>query len=659
MGEDDDEHQNQNSSHGYYSDSIADAVRLQRELRDSMSAGSWLDGPPKRFNLSKVAFELWVGTPGYITQALHNYTRIPHIHSSMPAAPLESFDHWRELFPDLERTLQLGAAQECDLVLVRSSLALMSDFPPKTSKLGLVLDLDFRSPDSEDFKALSEMKYWSSINTMYLHGKTLRRTEHRDCQSAEYGLVKPFFEADWWAEQFTKLTHKRKEAEENLDGHTSITADDYSRNLFRELSIMQEVFASPFSTHDASRPRRRMAILLWVFSQANKGQAGVSSWQRVIPPPSRAGELSPLAPAALAGSTLPPLVLDSMVESSFDSTMTENGYAQHDAHADGSFSPAIYGVNSYSTGFTPLQTFGHDHFKFYDFASTGFTPRYGNFAEAKDETFDLDAALPLVPLISQSQPLPTYQQAPSIFDELTGGSHIDSSFPVSQGHLSHNSIGAETPNRHQRLANFDVSTHQMLQAQLDSVQPRRQYTSQEDFVMVEPESQQSVVNHMHNLELEMDDSSHILESGSDDAISRSRAEMTEAQPTALFHTTAFESPKISRPSLFPHNSFVGVLPTASDDNHMDHEHAHLSFGTPKRSEYARLSDNHYVGVGHDAALDSGAREDIEQRLFAYGSGLIRPRSQPALRANAGPIATCHTELVEAESGSQIQLHQEP
>lgn len=652
------EHEHDDTSYGYYHDSIADAVRIQKELsrqnRDDTAEESWSQASIVRFSLSKLAFELWVGTPEYITHALHNYTRIPNNHSPMPTVPLENFDNWRDLFPDLERTMRSGPAGECDIILVKSSIALMSDFPPKTSKLGLVLDLDFRSPICEDIKTLSEMKYWSSINNMYLHGQTLRRTEHRDCQSAEFGLVKPFFEADWWAAQFTELTHKRKEAEECTDGQTLMTADEYSRNLFRGLSIMQEVFASPFSANDPTRPRRKMAVLLWVFSQASKGQAGVSSWQKVIPPPSRVGVNSPLAPGITIGSSLPPLVLDSMVESSFDSTMTDNEFPQHEMEASCSFSPAIYGTGPYNTGLTPLRNMDHDHLRFYDFASTGFTPKFSSFTDPKDESFGFDAPLSLAPPQNHSQLIPTFQHAPNMFDHLAIGDNIDTTFPVSRAPLSHDSTEATSPDRRQCLANFDVSTHQMLQAQLDSVQPKLECPEQEDYIMVEPESQESVINHMNNLELQIDGTSQIVDRDSSNA-HMPPGDMMSDEKGALCHPSAFESPKIARPPLLSHNSFAGVLSSAADEDLMDHEQ--LTFDTPTRNDFARLIENHYVNVAHDPVFEAGESNEIEQyQLSNRGSGMIRPRSQPVLGSNMSPVRTCNDKLDVDGKENESPIH---
>lgn len=665
------------SGRNYYFESIADRVRLQRQLaqesKSLFDGETWPDEAAQRHNLSKLTFELWVGAPANITQALHNYTRVPNKKSPLPAVPLEDFDNWRNLFPDLESTLQAGAGEEFDVLLIKSSIALMADFPPKTSKLGLVLDLDFRGPGHESITSLSELKCWSSVNHMYMHGQPLRKTEHKECQSAEFGLVKPFFEADWWASHFTKLTHKRKEAEDSHDENILRAADEHSRSLFRGLSIMQEVFASPLPEQDSIVPRRRMAVLLWVFSQASKGQSGVTSWQKVIPPPNRMASNSPLAPTSSMDSSLPPLVLDSMVESSFDTSMSEPDFSNQCAEASVPFSPTIYESSSYHSGFTPFQPANHDHLKFYDFTSTGFTPRAGNFSNHKDEIFNFNAPVaPMVPMapLNQHQMHQLHQMHQAKLQlARTETRHRDETInifndlPDDDGHEEDSSIvqAFPSPDRRQCLANFDMSTHQMLQAQLSKVEPKVEASSEEDFSMLEPDSQQSVTGHLNNLELDADEMSQDLIDESTVTYT-SPMDDVDRHHIALSHPSIFLSPKLARPPLLPHNSFAGVLRTTSRANEREQEQ--LGFDTPTRNDFARLMDNHYFSASDDDLFGSGGTEGIDCRASIDGNSLLRPRSQPTLPSTMSPAAlrggelNFDTEHRNIDVPSDIKIEQE-
>lgn len=606
-----------------------------------------------------MTFELWVGAPDNITQALHNYTRIPNPSPLSSAVPLENFDNWRYLFPDLEATIQASPDESFDVLLINSSITLMSDFPPKTSKLGLVLDLDFRSPGHENIKSLSALKRWSSVNHMYLHGQSLRKTEHKECQSAEFGLVKPFFEADWWASHFTKLTHRTKEAESSQDEYVVSTADERSRTMFRELSIMQEVFASPAQEQDSTIPRRRMAVLLWTFSQAKKGQSGVTTWQKVIPPPNRMGSNSPLAPTSSVDSSLPPLVLDSMVESSFDTSMTEHDFSHQATEPIMPFSPMIYESGSYHSGFTPLQNMNHEHLKLYDFTSTGLTPRHGDFVQHKNEMFNFNAPIPTTAPINLQQAqqfLRLTQQRSERQPKSQANTYRDDTInifdnlPDDDDLHENSSIVPTFPSldRRQCLANFDVSTHQMLQAQLSKVQPKVEVSSPEDYAMLEPDSQQSVTGHMNDLELDVEAMSQSLIS--DPTVTyTSPIDAVNHDDVALSHPSIFLSPKLSRPPLMPHNSFAGVLRTTSRPNGEEQEQ--FGFDTPTRNDFARLMDNHYFSASDDELFGSNSAEGIECRASVDGNSILRPRSQPNLPSNMSPITL-------RENGLNLDLEQQ-
>lgn len=641
----------------YYYESIADQVRLERQLAQADKArleeASWVDTASQRHSLSKLTFELWVGAPDNITHALHNYTRVANNHTSLQPVLLEDIDNWRSPFPNLEAILQSHTNDEFDVILVKSSFALMSDFPPKTSKLGLVLDLDFRNPGRESVKALSELKYWSSVNHVYLDGRPLRKTEHKECQSAEFGLVKPFFEADWWASQFTKLTYKKKEAENSMNNSMLVAADEYSRSLFRGLSIMQEIFASPVPERNSGLPRR-MAVLLWVFSQANKGQSGITSWQKIIPPNRLAGN-SPLAPPGTADSSLPPLILDSMVESSFDGMMTGNDFGQHAIETGmPPFSPNIYEAGSYHSGFTPLQSMNNDHLKFYDFTNTGFTPRPANASNNttvhndSHDSFSFDAPIEGIPSFPQTHLIPTNREHMSnVFDGLADCDIHAEGFPLSHTFRTHEAIAVGSPNRQQSLAKFDMSTHQMLQTQLSQTHNEYRPLS-EDYANVSPDSQQTATGHMNNLEINSDEAGQAF-MGASTIKEASSSQNLKGHDLAPPHASMFPSTKYSRPRLFPYNSFAGVTQHDSRIARERGDESHLD--TLTRDDLARLVADQYENGHEDDLFGADESGDMESQLLISDNEIVRPCSQPVLPSNASPIA-----FTEDRSILEAQVH---
>jgi len=690
-----DDHDSYNSD--FYNESIADQVRIQRQLMVQADAGDsadqfpWNDLCSQRQSLVKLNFDMWVGLPEKVTQALHNYTRLERNQEAGPSAPLESFKNWRTSFPDLEDRLPTLEDQPFDIILIKSSFELMNDFPPQTAKLGLVLDLDFRNPTRENYRSLSAMKCWQSTNHMYHNGQLVRKTGLRECQGSSVGIVQPFFEAEWWATQFTKLTHRKKEAEDSGDGTALTAADEYSRSLFRGLTMMQEILASP-SPGSASPLRRRMAVLLWVFSQATKGHLGVTSWQKLVPPPSR---LSTNSPSPQAMESLPPLVLDSMVGNSFSTDTTLDPLSQSiDSFENCPVSPPSYEVGEYYSGFTPFQNMSSEQLRMLDFSleneSTGFTPKFSTHdqIQIKTEPFDFSAPILSNNSIPYLHPTTTTNHEPysSIFTTIDqhnglGNQHQHENLPYQ---IPSSTSLHQPTDRRQLIANFDLSTHRLLQAQLEDYdidstcnhpqsqhQPLQQPQPQPEamaltITTLPQESQSSMIHHMHDLDLHSTHLSQaLLNNNNDDSLLHNNSNPSHTNTTQLNITTIsttaaaaaaarqhpiiFDSPKLTRPPLMTHHSFAGVLSAASAQGHDE-----LSFDTPTRNDFARLMTSIEHGNGHGESDDLfGDADAMAMSLsFAPGSGseFLRPRScQPVLSS------TDHSHNLEHEHEHDHEL----
>jgi hypothetical protein len=310
--------------------------QLVHHLYPNTSYGNGL--PPPAFTLgsnadqtekhcvTKLNFVMWVSppnpTPNQMTDQLHRYTEVQCCDSSSQPAPLESTNNWRVSFPHLASVVEhTSLSQCCDVILLEASFRLMPDFPPPSCKLGINLELDFRHPMA-NMKALSELHGWKwiCVTRMYEHGKCFQQTHHHcdlSKQKMEVGKVAPSFESKYWAEKFVNLVEKKRGAEESGNEGAISAANEKSRNFFSGLSAMQELVA--YAPHEVpllesqSKPTqgKRMAILLWKFAQAQAGHVGITTWQRLIPPPHRSTMNSPPSAQDMA---LPPLTMDSMVE---------------------------------------------------------------------------------------------------------------------------------------------------------------------------------------------------------------------------------------------------------------------------------------------------------------------------------------------------------
>ena len=305
-------------------------------LHSSLSYGN--DLPPPAFTLgsnanhaekhcvTKLNFVMWVSppnpTPPQMTDQLHRYTEVQCCDSGSQPVPMENTKNWRLSFPHLPSIVErTPLSQCCDIILLEASFRLMPDFPPPFCKLGINLELDFRHPMA-DMKALRELHRWKwiCVTRMYEHGKCFQQTHHH-CdltkRKMEVGKVAPSFESKYWAEKFVNLIEKKRGAEESGNEAAISAANEKSRNFFGGLSAMQELVV--YAPHEVSlletqlKPPqgRRMAILLWKFSQAQPGHVGTTTWQKLIPPPHRDTMNSPPSTHDLA---LPQLTMDSMVD---------------------------------------------------------------------------------------------------------------------------------------------------------------------------------------------------------------------------------------------------------------------------------------------------------------------------------------------------------
>ncbi|KAK5948372.1 hypothetical protein OHC33_010546 [Knufia fluminis] len=664
--------QNVENSPDFYFGSIADQVRLQRQLTaqaklESGDGQSWFELLSQKHSVENISFDMWVGLPEDYTKTIHDYSRLPTSHCAGPPIPLENFKDWRGKFPDLEPTLR-STDEQFDIIVVKSRFSLMSDFPPQSSKLVHILSLDFRNSTRDNLQALGDLETWSCVNHMYMNGHHLQKKEHKQCQITDIGVVPLGFEAGWWASQFTKLTQRRKEAEDTKDASVLASAEDHSRSFFRGLTIMQEVYASPH----AEGPKKKMAVLLWAFSEASNGHAGITSWQKVVPPPSRITTNSPL-PDQMESSLLP-LVMDSMVGSSFDTDMTDEDYSQHGTVGDAPLSPNIFETSAYHSGFTPLHTMSNDPLRLFDFnGATGFTPKSLTFTDMKCEPFNFAAPLqaplssfaPVQHTVVNHSTLPSNFQLPSNHDTaVTSSYHIPHHFPMS------------SPDRGGRrsLANFDMSAHHMLQAQLGAEMEDEYETQDHEFDTQDPQydtqnleveepehyenstptpaeigppdpdvgmsfdSQHSMIGHMTHLDLAAEEEQ------------MSQAVIADLEEKGMTeHPIAFDSPKATRPPLMSHHSFAGVLQnhnrnhahgrTPSRLKHLDTlskpDHDQLTFDTPVRDDFARLISAHtqYESPGdlfgdHHPTIDQMAFPGVD-----FNTSIGRPRSQPVLPSN--------------------------
>ena len=423
-------------------------------ISPSSTSNSEITHPVEQLN-----FEMWVSSPDDQERALHYYTGLKS--NKLAPMPLEDLAGWRLSFPQLNNLLNrerhFPTFKNCDLILLNTRFKLMQEFPPPGSKLGIGLELKFPDPIWWHGEGDADFKKWSCTTYMYRDGILISKPTRETCPVSDQELwkVRPFFQSKWWASTFTSLTEARKVAEDSKSLGAIEQANEHTRSFFRALSIMQEISADRCVTSGHTfeqgmhrSRRKRMAILLWKFSQASADSAGTAVWQKLIAPPDRLTTNSPL-PAGTE-MDLPPLSMDSIV------------------------SP------------------GHIAFDLNDSFMSQDTMQY-DYHEAIDDQLCHDGFLGLKPEqihefdhLNASLDLPNTHQFSGVDPSLHNTFELAGNFPASNGdlfNLNHTRISVQSHmdghsfndsrNMHDHhehdvpLSRFDPTTHQLLQEQLN------------------------------------------------------------------------------------------------------------------------------------------------------------------------------------------------
>ena len=209
----------------------------------------------------------------------HIYTSIQSEIGSA-ARTLEQVPHWQAMFPQLATRYNEGRI-DCPLFLFESRLRLIDDI-----RLGLSLGIEF----AIDFAEGAHFHEWRSltrvhkqdITPQYFDDSEFEQTWDRlECLESGTGqsdiqLTVPF-KSKWWVKLFSSIISKRDGARNAKDREAIKLADEYPTAYLRELSITQELWATPRG--GSSQHPQRMAILLWTFNQIRNGEAATTTWR--------------------------------------------------------------------------------------------------------------------------------------------------------------------------------------------------------------------------------------------------------------------------------------------------------------------------------------------------------------------------------------------
>ena len=209
----------------------------------------------------------------------HIYTSIQSEIGSAARA-LEQVPQWQEMFPHLAKRYNDGRIN-CPLFLFESRLRLIDDIRPGLS-LGVEFAIDFADGAYfHDWQSLTRV-HKQDRTPQYFDDSEFEETWDRlECLESNSGqsdiqLTIPF-KSKWWVKLFSSIISKRDAARNAKDREAMKSAEGYPTAYLRELSIMQELWAT--SRESGSQRPQRMATLLWTFSQTRNGEAATTTWR--------------------------------------------------------------------------------------------------------------------------------------------------------------------------------------------------------------------------------------------------------------------------------------------------------------------------------------------------------------------------------------------
>lgn len=236
------------------------------------------------------------------------------LQSETPSAPkaLVDVNNWREMYPALVAYYDQGPI-DCPIFLFDAHLSLVEhDYH---SNLQILFSMEFTQGAhyTEWRSCLKFYEYNGSPVELEKSWDTLESTQLKgtdNCRLPEVSL-----RSKWWSRVFSSMITNKMRMESIGDPALIREEEKRATQYVQGISVMQEIWA----THRASGQRpQRMAILLWRFDTAKRGEAATMSWRKLLPPLSAYDIQSPHPP-----SDNPPMTLDTALQAA-------SPYVEHD-----------------------------------------------------------------------------------------------------------------------------------------------------------------------------------------------------------------------------------------------------------------------------------------------------------------------------------------
>ncbi|KAL8696195.1 MAG: hypothetical protein Q9224_002924 [Gallowayella concinna] len=252
--------------------------------------------------LNRIEFEMFILSP--TQEQTHRYTS----HQTEIGAPpqaLEEICDWRMSFP-LLKDYHERSQLDSDIILIKSNIDLLGDYPEPKSTLSIRFRVNISGATSND-QWFTRTNYYENNGQpvdmdKFCEKNNLSRTSSWDTPTVLRTPGNPSIQLEiplqskWWVQLFTNMAARKYGR--SHDPYLLRQEEEWSRRYLQEMSIMQELRVKS-ETDGASS--KRVAIILWKFSQSRHGEAATTTWRKLKVPPQRFKVNSP------APSPKPPL----------------------------------------------------------------------------------------------------------------------------------------------------------------------------------------------------------------------------------------------------------------------------------------------------------------------------------------------------------------
>ncbi|KAL8811670.1 MAG: hypothetical protein Q9200_001606 [Gallowayella weberi] len=246
------------------------------------------NAPGQGLVVNRIEFEMFILSP--TQEQTHRYTSHQTEIGAAPQA-LEEISDWRVSFPLLE-DYHVRSQLDSDIILIKSNIDLLNDYPEPKSTLSIRFRVNISGATGNDQWFIKTNYYKNNGQPVdmdkFCEKNNLSKTSSWDTPTVLRTPGNPSIQLEiplqskWWVQLFTNMAARKYGR--SHDPYLLQQEEDWSRRYLQEMSIMQELRVR---SENAGASTKRVAIILWKFSQSPHGEAATTTWRKLKPPPQR------------------------------------------------------------------------------------------------------------------------------------------------------------------------------------------------------------------------------------------------------------------------------------------------------------------------------------------------------------------------------------